>query len=143
MQGNCCQSQYPYQLAQQQGRDTPNAMAEKLPRTRVAFACLIDATHFYTVCSLFSDLTDSVIPESDPDVAKFELPRLCRCPMCRPPMGERPKSSWLCGRLAAVFQRLRASADVFGLGLHCCASWFRRGVDGHLGITLCGWSSAA
>ncbi|CAE7361907.1 ZIFL2 [Symbiodinium sp. CCMP2456] len=29
-------------------------MATKLPRTQVAFACLIDATHFYTVCSLFS-----------------------------------------------------------------------------------------
>lgn len=33
---------------------TPDAMAEKLPRMRIAFACLVDASHFYTVCSVFS-----------------------------------------------------------------------------------------
>jgi len=32
----------------------PDAMGEKLPRMRVAFACLVDATHFYAICSLFS-----------------------------------------------------------------------------------------
>lgn len=38
-------------------------MDAKLPRTKVAFACLVDATHFYTVCSLFSDSAALLSPK--------------------------------------------------------------------------------
>ena len=55
-------------------------MATKLPRTQVAFACLIDATHFYTVCSLFSDAsafetvgTQVFRSEGDPETGKSVL----------------------------------------------------------------------
>ena len=58
----------------------PGAMATKLPRTQVAFACLIDATHFYTVCSLFSDAsafetvgTQVFRSEGDPETGKSVL----------------------------------------------------------------------
>ena len=44
--------------------------------------------------------------------------------------------------MAAVFQRLRAVADVVGLGLHRCALRFRCCVDHHLGISLCRWDTA-
>ena len=75
-------------------------------------------------------------------VLKAAKLRLCRCALCRPQVGQWPKFSWLSGRMAAVFQRLRAVADVVGLGLHRCALRFRCCVDHHLGISLCRWATA-
>ena len=95
---------------------TPDAMAEKLPRMRIAFACLVDASHFYTVCSVFSDSADhpefplplsalwAVAEESHflnltdcffwcfqsisiLSVLKAAKLRLCRCALCRPQVG--------------------------------------------------------
>ena len=44
--------------------------------------------------------------------------------------------------MAAVFQCLRAGADVVGLGLHRCALRFRCCLHHHLGISLYRWATA-